>query len=43
MGWNFNMGFQSYGSEYKKSRKLFHHGFNPRASDEYQPIQTVCI
>ncbi|KAK0193596.1 cytochrome P450 [Armillaria mellea] len=40
MGWNFNMGFQSYGSEYKKSRKLFHHGFNPRTSDEYQPIQT---
>ncbi|PBK75449.1 cytochrome P450 [Armillaria solidipes] len=40
MGWNFNMGFQSYGSEYKKSRKLFHHGFSPRASDEYQPIQT---
>ncbi|KAK0480275.1 cytochrome P450 [Armillaria novae-zelandiae] len=39
MGWNFNVGFQSYGSEYKKSRKLFHHGFNPRASDEYQPIQ----
>ncbi|KAK0469989.1 cytochrome P450 [Desarmillaria tabescens] len=40
MGWNFNMGFQSYDSEYKKSRKLFHHGFNPRASDGYQPIQT---
>ncbi len=41
MGWDFNMGFQSYNAEYKKSRKLFHHGFNPRASDTYQPIQTV--
>ncbi|KAF9020970.1 cytochrome P450 [Hymenopellis radicata] len=40
MGWDFNMGFQSYNAEYKKSRKLFHHGFNPRASDTYQPIQT---
>lgn len=40
MGWEFNVGFQSYGAKYKKSRKLFHHGFNPRASDAYQPIQT---
>lgn len=41
MGWDFNMGFQAYGPEYKKSRKLFHYGFQPRASDAYQPIQTV--
>ncbi|PBK95476.1 cytochrome P450 [Armillaria gallica] len=40
MGWEFNVGLQSYGAKYKKSRKLFHHGFNPRASDAYQPIQT---
>ncbi|SJK97106.1 uncharacterized protein ARMOST_00356 [Armillaria ostoyae] len=43
MGWEFNVGFQSYGAKYKKSRKLFHHGFNPRASDAYQPIQTAAF
>ncbi|KAK0213184.1 cytochrome P450 [Desarmillaria ectypa] len=40
MGWEFNVGFQSYGPKYKKSRKLFHYGFNARVSDAYQPIQT---
>ncbi|KAH8799191.1 cytochrome P450 [Flagelloscypha sp. PMI_526] len=41
MGWNFNMGFQSYDAEYKKSRKLFEQGFSARASDSYKRIQLV--
>ncbi|KAJ7587011.1 cytochrome P450 [Mycena floridula] len=40
MGWDFNMGLLPYTPTYKKSRKLFHHGFNARTSEEYLPIQT---
>lgn len=41
MGWDFNVGFQPYGTPYTKARKLFHHGFNAHASEQYVPIQTV--
>ncbi|KAI5899995.1 cytochrome P450 [Schizophyllum commune H4-8] len=41
MGWDFNMGLQPYTPAYTTARKLFHFGFNNRASEQYIPIQTV--
>ncbi|KAL1659902.1 cytochrome P450 [Schizophyllum commune] len=41
MGWDFNMGLQPYTPAYTNARKLFHFGFNNRASEQYIPIQTV--
>ncbi|KAL1742804.1 cytochrome P450 [Schizophyllum fasciatum] len=41
MGWDFNMGLQPYTQAHTNARKLFHFGFNNRASEQYIPIQNV--
>lgn len=43
MGWEFNMGFQSYTPTYKKHRENFTRGFSPKASENYQHLQTVSL
>ncbi|EIM80470.1 cytochrome P450 [Stereum hirsutum FP-91666 SS1] len=40
MGWEFNMGFQSYTPTYRKHRENFTRGFSPKASENYQHLQT---
>ncbi|PPQ99417.1 hypothetical protein CVT24_005404 [Panaeolus cyanescens] len=40
MGWSFNIGWQPYGSWWRRHRKAFHEHFNVNAVAKYDPIQT---
>ncbi|PPQ67719.1 hypothetical protein CVT25_009325 [Psilocybe cyanescens] len=43
MGWDFNVGLIPYGDLWRRHRKLFQRFFRPKASVQYEPIQTAKI
>lgn len=39
MGWNFGLGFKTYGDEWRKERRMFHQEYKQNVVSRYHAIQ----